>query len=140
MTTDLLFAYGTLMKPWSHAAARFLHENSEYLGTASLTGRLYDLGDYPGLIYDAGNSTQVQGQLFRLKNPAQILPSLDDYEGASETSPESGLFRKELLPVLFGQRIFSAWVYTYNQPLNGARLIPSGDYLSYTPDQARFRR
>ena len=140
MTTGLLFAYGTLMKPWSHAAARFLHENSEYLGMASLAGRLYDLGDYPGLVYDTASPLQVKGQLFRLNDPARLLPYLDDYEGASEAIPESCLFRKELLPVLFEGGTRSAWVYTYNQPLDGARLIPSGDYLSYAPDQGRFKR
>ncbi len=140
LTTGLLFAYGTLMKPWSHGAARFLHENSEYLGTASLAGRLYDLGDYPGLVYDTDSPVQVKGQLFRLNDPARILLFLDDYEGASEESPESGLFRKELLPVLFEGSKRSAWVYTYNQPLNGALPIPSGDYLSYAPDQGRFKR
>lgn len=140
MSVDLLFAYGTLMQPWSHPAARFLHTHSDYLGPAAIRGYLYDLGEYPGLIYDAESPTWVKGQLFRLKDPGQLLPYLDDYEGAVETDPDSGLYRKELLPVLHQQRQVSSWVYIYNQLRASDKLIPEGDYLAYVTDHKGFRR
>ena len=40
MTSDLLFAYGTLMRDFDHPMARLLSANADFLGEAQCGGRL----------------------------------------------------------------------------------------------------
>lgn len=136
--STFLFAYGTLMRGWKHDAARFLHQKSKFLGSAFISGKLYDLGDYPGLVYDPNSNIQVKGQLFELSDPARILSFLDYYEGANPVSPEQGLFLKEFLPVIHEEAMIPSWVYTYNQVIEEVPLIHSGDYQLHVQNFNRF--
>jgi gamma-glutamylcyclotransferase (GGCT)/AIG2-like uncharacterized protein YtfP len=46
--TDLLFTYGTLMRGFR--LHRLLAERAAYLGRGRVTGRIVDLGSYPGAV------------------------------------------------------------------------------------------
>src|SRR4051794_6778720 len=50
--TSLLFVYGTLLPGQAPPAMRDLIARMSDLGPATVRGRLYDLGAYPGIILD----------------------------------------------------------------------------------------
>ena len=45
-----LFVYGTLRDDPAHDMFHVLAANAELIGEATVAGRLYDLGEYPGLV------------------------------------------------------------------------------------------
>jgi gamma-glutamylcyclotransferase (GGCT)/AIG2-like uncharacterized protein YtfP len=86
-----LFAYGTLRKefewPVNKKIARFI----EWIGDGEISGKLYDMGDYPAAIPDKENERNViSGAIMKINQPAIVLKMLDDYEGciqATKLSP-----------------------------------------------------
>lgn len=81
-----LFVYGTLKRRCKNhhhlAAQRFIGEARTAAGY-----RLYDLGDYPGLVLDATDTTGVTGEIWDVDTTA--LARLDEFEGVAE-----GLYRR----------------------------------------------
>lgn len=81
-----LFVYGTLMR--RAAAARMgvaerqrLEVEGEWLGEGQITGRLYNLGQYPVLAAPKYPYEAVQGEVFWLRAPQATFRWLDLYEG-----------------------------------------------------------
>ena len=119
-----LFVYGTLRSAFANRYARELSRKATLKGIARVRGRLYDLGDYPGL--RAAGDGWVTGELYELRDTA-ILDELDHYEG-----PE---FRRQAGDaVTRSGAVTRAWVYEYSGPVWEDRLIASGDYLSRSLD------
>jgi len=117
--TDLLFAYGTLMRglPLHH----LIEGRAEFVAAGSISGRLVDLGGYPGAL--PGGSGTIRGEVYRLPS-AGLLTALDSAEG-----PE---FPRGLTPVrLDDGREARAWTYWFKGSVNGAVPIPHGDYRSH---------
>src|SRR5216684_8945284 len=127
--TEYLFLYGTL-KP--NEAASDVAETVRTLrrvGSATVPGRLYDLGDYPGAVIDRSAKTSIKGELFELPNDDSALKALDDYEEFNRTDRKNSLFvRTRTVAELYDGRRLSAWIYVYNRDPGSARLIASGDY------------
>jgi len=127
-----LFVYGTLRREFNHPLARRLARQAHFIGQGSVPGRLYDLGDYPGLVPASTAGEQVLGDVYHLTDLARLLPLLDDYEECLPTDPFNSLYlRQEMTVSLAGGGSCRAWVYLFNRPVKSFRLIPSGDYLSY---------
>ncbi|MDX2063713.1 MAG: gamma-glutamylcyclotransferase family protein [Bacteroidia bacterium] len=119
----LLFAYGTLREASKLQEARFLRASAKRIARAKLPARLYDLGEYPGVRYSRKKTDRVVGEVFELtENPRAVLKYLDAYEG------EEYVRKKYLVELETGGKV-EAWVYEYVGPLDGKRLIASGDYL-----------
>ena len=79
-----LFVYGTLKRGFSNDYAQVLHNNSTFIGEASVKGRLYFLDNYPGLILDE-SGYEIFGEVFRVdSNVAEVLELMDEYEGVDE--------------------------------------------------------
>ncbi len=128
---DRLFVYGTLMRGYDHPMARMLAGNADYLGAASMPGRLYQVRHYPGLIEAAAASDLVFGDLFRLHRPAELLLQLDDYEGCGEGGDQPAPYRREVARVTLAGRAaeqLEAFVYIYNWDVAQLRRIPSGRF------------
>jgi len=127
--TEYLFLYGTL-KP--NEAASDVAETVRTLrrvGSATVPGRLYDFGDYPGAVIDRSAKTSIKGELFELPNDDSALNALDDYEEFNRTDRKNSLFiRTRTVATLQGGRQLNAWVYVYNRNPGSARQIASGDY------------
>ena len=77
---EYLFVYGTLRHCIHHRNGQLLMEQATYLGKAMVSGRLYDIDRYPGLVLAPGSGLRVVGDLFRLPHPANLLRILDEYE------------------------------------------------------------
>jgi len=118
-TQDLLFAYGTLMR--GLALHHLIEGRVEFVAGGSISGRLVDLGGYPGAL--PGESGTIYGEVYRLPS-ARLLTALDSAEG-----PE---FPRRLTPVrLDDGREVGAWTYWFEGSLNGAVPISHGDYRSH---------
>jgi gamma-glutamylcyclotransferase (GGCT)/AIG2-like uncharacterized protein YtfP len=131
---DRLFVYGTLMRGYDHPMARLLSDNADYLGAATMPGRLYQVAHYPGLIEAAAACDRVVGDVFRLHRPAELLAQLDDYEGCGEGCEQPAPYRREVTRVtlLAGGEV-EAYVYIYNWDVEGLPHIVSG---RFQPDSA----
>ena len=85
MSTDLLFVYGTLRRAAAHPMHRLLGP-AAFVGPGEFQGRLYHLGNYPGMVRSDDPADIVHGEVYRLHELAATLACLDDYEGCAETA------------------------------------------------------
>jgi len=123
-----LFVYGSLRSDSGHPAHELVSNDFSLLGPASVKGKVYDLGEYPGAIPSAGESL-ISGELYRLKEGADFEAAaarLDEYEGVNETPP---LFTRNLVDVYLDGRPTRAWIYWYNGSVEGKPWMESGNAL-----------
>jgi gamma-glutamylcyclotransferase (GGCT)/AIG2-like uncharacterized protein YtfP len=125
---DHLFVYGTLRKGSAHPFARALHARAEYLGTAYATGLLFDLGRYPGAVFDAKPPGTIVGDAFALPNPDLILALLDAFEGLAEATPYGEYTRQRIAVRARGTKLM-AWSYALVEQPRFGRRIRGGDWL-----------
>lgn len=128
-----LFVYGTLRRDPSHEMFHLLAKYGRFAGDASVSGRLFDLGEYPGMISidDAG---RVVGELYEIDeaNWDRVITRLDEYEGCSAGDPQPHEYRRELVSArLAGGLVLPAWAYVLNAWPAKPREIESGDYLAW---------
>lgn len=130
MTNDpvYLFVYGTLRPGYTNPYARYLHQHSRPVGEGTLPGRLFDLGQYPGATYEPDGSRLVHGTVFDLGKNRAILSRLDAYEGISKPPAATDEYIRVVIPVQCNGQTLPCWVYLYNRPTDGKRVILSGDY------------
>ena len=122
MNKHLVFVYGTLRRGDALAMSiRF--PNSKFIADAKVSGSLYDLGAYPGLLLDKTNSSVV-GEVYEVDD--EILNQLDEIEASSD------YVRKQVEISLDTQR--SCWLYVPErnpESYPGHTLITSGDWAEY---------
>lgn len=125
-----LFVYGSLRRAAGHPMHRVLAAGAVLVGRAEMPGRLYRVQHYPGAVYDSRGESCVQGELYRLQRPLQVLRRLDRYEGCvpGRYSPE--FVRCERRVFLPDGEPVTAWIYEYNRDVTSLRPIAGGDYLA----------
>lgn len=116
----------------------FLESNSQFAGEAWIPGKLYDLGQYPGLCYVPEGTEVVWGEIFVMNNSNSVLGILDGYEGIF--GKESDEYRRRLLPVFKGEDVFNCWVYEWAQFIPDHLMIPAGRYEHYYLQKESHRR
>jgi gamma-glutamylcyclotransferase (GGCT)/AIG2-like uncharacterized protein YtfP len=120
-----LFVYGTLMRGCSRHS--LLGGVARYVGDGTVHGRLYDFGEYPGAVRDAG--AVVHGEVYELVQPEEALARLDEIEGFVPHDRKGSLFLREATAAeLTDGAQIEVWVYFYNQGRTGAPLVRSGRY------------
>lgn len=126
-----VFVYGTLRAGEANdlrvAAAKRGIPEPELLGTATLHGRLYDFGTYPGLVLDP-TGTAVRGDVYRID--AALVPVLDEIE---EVYPGGdALFLREKHAVMLGSEPVECIVYPVSPAhIAGRHVITGGDWVAY---------
>jgi gamma-glutamylcyclotransferase (GGCT)/AIG2-like uncharacterized protein YtfP len=127
--TECLFAYGTLLPDHAPAPIAGVVRQLERVGRAFVSGRLYDLGEFPAAILDDNAPSKVWGVVFRLRHSEQLLPHLDAYEGFDPKDPASSLFvrQRHYVSLTHGERL-KCWVYVYNRTPLPESFLPGGDY------------
>ena len=126
---EYLFFYGTLKPNEAPSDIAETVRTLRRVGSATVPGRLYDFGEYPGAVIDQSAKTSIKGELFELPNDDSTLRALDDYEEFNRTDRRNSLFvRTRTVATLQGGRQINAWVYVYNRNPGSARQIASGDY------------
>lgn len=133
-----LFVYGTLEPAHAPTEIAVAVRRLRPVGSGSVRGRLYDLGEYPGAIVSRTSRSVISGKVFELPEDDQVLSSIDTYEGFDPDHPQDSLFVRKRWPVTLadGSRM-TCWIYTYNRKLGDARLNTSG---SYTPRNGSRKR
>lgn len=121
---DYLFVYGTLLRQSQTKMSTMLLSNSKFIELASVQGRLYDIGEYPGLIQSDKKSHQVKGEVFKLNNPDLTLQKLDDYEGCEYKRIKTSV-------TLDNDKKVESWLYIFSLPTDEYTCIESGDYMAY---------
>jgi gamma-glutamylcyclotransferase (GGCT)/AIG2-like uncharacterized protein YtfP len=110
-----LFVYGTLHPDRAPDEIRDAVSHLTRIGSGTVQGRLLDLGEYPGLVFE-GELTPVSGEVFALPDDAETLPALDAYEGFDENNHANSLFVRERCDITMGDGTTERhWVYLYNR-------------------------
>ena len=135
--SHFLFAYGTLQPKKAPPEMREAVKALKPVAKGSVRGELYDLGQYPGAVFQNGTNGRVIGTVLRLPRRKDlndhILRVLDDYEGVDPDNPKRGLFVRREMPVRTrnGRRL-KCWVYEFNGDPGEGKLIPSGQFSRYS--------
>ncbi|VVE15618.1 gamma-glutamylcyclotransferase family protein [Pandoraea anhela] len=130
-----VFVYGTLrageINDMMRAAARHGIAAPAYVGTSMLGGRLYDFGQYPGMVLDArqaGQAEGVTGDIYRI-SPA-LIPVLDEIEAVYPG--EAGLFVREVRDVMCDGAAYACIVYPVSESaVSQLPQISGGDWVAY---------
>lgn len=121
---------------YDNEPAKFVRKNCSYIGEASIPGKLYDLGTYPGAIYDENSSSTVYGEVYQImKNEKELVRFLDEFEGVGSQFEYPNEYVRTSIPVLTKHRIIEVSTYLYNWNLDGINVIESGRY-----DNAKGKR
>ena len=126
-----LFVYGTLMAAALGAAMGGpqrdrLGRESRNLGAATIAGRLYDFGRYPGLVACGDASERVHGEIVQLADPAASFAWLDAYEDIVPGRVGNMYERVQVAATFSSGAQLDAWVYVYLGPLDDRPPIASG--------------
>ena len=131
MKPEHLFVYGTLRSDARSEMYHLLARFADFIGDATFQGQLYLVDDYPGVVPSTCSEDKVNGEVYRLLDPASVLPKLDAYEecGPGFPQPAEYVRRKERVFLKSSDEI-EAWMYIYNRSTNGLRRIETGDFAS----------
>jgi gamma-glutamylcyclotransferase (GGCT)/AIG2-like uncharacterized protein YtfP len=137
MTESLvhLFVYGTLMRAadgWRFGKSQRdrLARESTFVGTAMLAARLYDLGNYPGLLLSHDPADVVHGEIVALADPDHSFRWLDPYESIVPGRPADSEYRREKVTARLAEgTTIAAWTYVYNHDLSAATAVHGGRWL-----------
>ena len=123
MNKHLVFVYGSLRRGAAGAmSTRF--PRSSFVADAQISGTLYDLGAYPGLLLGESNSFVV-GELYEVDD--ETLKRLDDFEAPS-------LYWRKQVEVSVGTERRTCWIYVPEQNpefYSHRKSITSGDWTEY---------
>ncbi|MGF7216576.1 gamma-glutamylcyclotransferase (GGCT)/AIG2-like uncharacterized protein YtfP [Spirosoma lacussanchae] len=128
MDPTYLFVYGTLRPGFNNPFAQLLRASAQYIGDGTLPGRLFDLGQYPGVVHDPSGPALVRGSVYDFGKNKTILDQLDHYEGVSNPPDPADEYRRGVVTVVCNGTLLDCWVYLYNWPVDKARLVASGTY------------
>lgn len=128
MKSPHLFVYGTLLPGLAPPLIRDVVDRLEVVGPATIGGRLYHLGSYPGCVLDAECGRVIHGMALAIPDDA-VLERLDWYEGFVANDAQGSLFvRGTAHATMADGRAMEVWVYVYNRDVADARLIEDGRY------------
>jgi len=132
-----LFVYGTLLAGAGHPMAARLQREARVLGPATMRGRLYSLGRYPGLVetrvalLTGEPQCRVHGEVYALNAPAATLRWLDAYEGIVPHRPDLSPYERVKRPVrVDAGGELDAWVYLYRRSVRALPEVEGGRWQS----------
>lgn len=114
-----LFVYGTLHPDAAPSEVRADVKRFRLEGRGTVRGKLYDLGEYPGLILEKRGAEDVSGHIFSIPPEPELLERLDRYEEYDPNSPSSSLFVRKLVQVKRDNGSTErCWIYVLNPVKN----------------------
>jgi gamma-glutamylcyclotransferase (GGCT)/AIG2-like uncharacterized protein YtfP len=121
MNKHPVFVYGTLRSGGAGAMSlRF--PRAKFIADAKVSGSLYDLGAYPGLLLNESGSTVV-GEVYEVDE--ELLDELDEFEASSR-------YLRRRVEISLGTQRRACWVYEPDTEYYSPRtLIASGDWVEY---------
>jgi gamma-glutamylcyclotransferase (GGCT)/AIG2-like uncharacterized protein YtfP len=127
MADQFLFVYGKLRSGGALGMDRHF-PGSKSAGDATVNGRLYDLGDYPGLVLDdAGSPTR--GEVYEIDE--ETLRKLDEVEAAAD-------YYRKLTEATLSNQKRTCWIYLPDpERCAGREIISSGDWIEHSTPKVR---
>ncbi|WP_374668806.1 gamma-glutamylcyclotransferase [Ramlibacter sp.] len=123
----LVFVYGTLRRGGRNDINR-LQPAPVFVGTASLRGRLYPLGWYPGLLLGGEDAIEVVGEVYRITPPLEAR--LDEIEEI-RPAPDSEYFKRDVAVHVAGHQR-ACLVYEINpERVRGRPPLAHGDWMAF---------
>jgi gamma-glutamylcyclotransferase (GGCT)/AIG2-like uncharacterized protein YtfP len=126
--SSYLVLYGSLMSSFPTQEVLGLQNRMILVGQCKLHGKLYDLGEYPGLIIGSEGNQLVSAELYRFADP-EILSVLDDFEDYKAGNEQESLYIRVLVNV--HEPFLKAWVYVYNRNVSDSKRIKHGSWENY---------
>ena len=117
------------MQGFTNSFARKLRQNGIWWGKATFSGQLFDLGEYPGAIYEPQSTAKVWGEVWELRDFRHTIAALDRYEGIAVLDPE--YIRQQIPAVLDNGTDIICWAYLFCQPTESFNFIPHGNYRKW---------
>ncbi|GAA5117630.1 gamma-glutamylcyclotransferase [Luteolibacter yonseiensis] len=123
---QLVFVYGTLRRGGSN---HFRMAGAEFIASGTITGRMYRIDWYPGLVLD-GAGDEIQGEVYSV-GPEQ-LAALDVFEGLSAGEIEGSEYRRSRTVVIGrDSRPIDAWVWEWLGITDESQRLRDGDWLKH---------
>lgn len=121
---ELVFVYGTLRRGGSN---HFRLAGAEFVTVGTITGRMYRINWYPGLVLDAAGD-EIHGEVYSVES--ELLAELDIFEGISAGEMDGSEYRRVQTTVV-GQdsRLLSAWVWEWLGMVDESQRLKDGDWL-----------
>jgi gamma-glutamylcyclotransferase (GGCT)/AIG2-like uncharacterized protein YtfP len=121
MNKHLVFVYGTLRRGGARSMSiRF--PDSKFIADAKVSGSLYDLGAYPGLLSNESDSL-VTGEVYEVDD--ESLNELDTFEASSN-------YRRKQVGISLDSQRKLCWTYEPDPEFYSLHtLITSGDWIEY---------
>jgi gamma-glutamylcyclotransferase (GGCT)/AIG2-like uncharacterized protein YtfP len=123
-----LFVYGTLLDA-DNEFAIFLRKHCQFVKKGKFKGILYDIGEYPGAIADPHADSYTHGNIYLMDKASLVLEKLDDYEGYGPEQEQPNLFIRKLIEIETNARSIDCWIYLYNRPVDGLKVIEEGNWI-----------
>lgn len=115
-SSERVFVYGTLRRGGSQ---HFRMAGAVFVAVGSVSGRVYRIDWYPGLVLDAAAGS-VAGEVYDVS--AELFARLDEFEG--------GEYRLVRVRVQAGQEeMENVWVWEWRGVVDGYPRIDHGDWL-----------
>jgi gamma-glutamylcyclotransferase (GGCT)/AIG2-like uncharacterized protein YtfP len=126
---ELLFVYGTLLTAIKHPVGENLRSSADFVGNGQVSGMLYDIGEYPGLVTGDETGRKVFGEVYDLSRCTELWLEIDEYEGLNDSITQE--YTREKVMVKTANATLSCWTYIYQGMTDNLIPIKGGDYLSY---------
>ena len=137
-----LLLYGSLRRGEANFDTLDLGKALHFIRTVKFPGRMYDLGDYPGVVLDRPNGLIV-GELFAVIDP-RVIARLDAFEGyrAKDRRPYDPVTRRGSLYLRKALQIdqIEAHIYVFNglpARLKSVPRVPTGEWLKHRRTRGR---
>ena len=124
-STRHVFVYGTLRQGDDNDITK-LTPAPCFVGTGSVAGVMYDLGDYPGVVLTDAPQDNIVGEVYAIASELETV--LDDIEMIYPQQRDD--YCKRMVIVRVGVRQLSCLFYEINpQYTTGKPVIASGDWV-----------
>jgi len=121
MTKHLIFIYGSLRRGSPNEMSKRF-PTSKFVAEATVGGRLYDLGEYPGLVSGASQSLVI-GEVYEVDD--ELLSNLDEFEASTN-------YLRKQCEISFADQVETGWAYEPDPDFYSFQtLITSGDWMEY---------
>lgn len=84
--SQFVFVYGSLRRAGKRHD--LLKQQSQYVSDARVSGRLFWVASYPGLVVAQSDNDWVLGEVYKMNNPCKLLRLLDEYEECTSANPQ----------------------------------------------------
>jgi gamma-glutamylcyclotransferase (GGCT)/AIG2-like uncharacterized protein YtfP len=137
--TFQLFVYGSLRSGFRNPVYDYLTQYFHLLGEAVVRGRFFDKGEFP-VALPTTEEHFISGELYEVNSAEEFswaMAQLDDYEGINVETGEQPLYRRALAEAFLDGKPVQAWIYWYNQSVEGMPAIESGDVFKYLQKKSK---